>query len=99
MVAGPARRGVEWRASRCVSRSILWIYIYRGEHFECQHWLWRLARPAVFERLPFSPWAQERDGYVLTIFHKLNPSNSCPVSALTHGPFCGPGCRFLRCYG
>ena len=30
---------------------------------------------------------------------KLDPSNSCPVSALTHGPLCGPGCRFLRCYG
>ena len=31
--------------------------------------------------------------------YKSNPSNSCPASALTHGPLCGPGCRFLRCYG
>ena len=32
--------------------------------------------------------------YVLTIFHKLNPSNSCPVSALTHGPLCVPAAVF-----
>ena len=38
------------------------------------------------------------DGFVLTIFHKLHPANSCPVSGATHGPLCGLCCRFMGCY-
>ena len=35
----------------------------------------------------------------ITIFHKLNPSNSCPVSGAALALLCSRGCRFLRCYG
>ena len=79
----------------------LTLHVCRFRAEESAHAASRRERPqnAPRHRGRPSPWAQERDGYVLTIFHKLNPSNSCPVSALTHGPLCGPGCRFLRCYG
>ena len=82
----------------------MWIdfrYVCRFRAEESAHAASRRERPqnAPHHRGRPTPWAQERDGYVFTIFHKLNPSNSCPVSALAHGPLCGPGFRFLRCYG
>ena len=79
----------------------LTLHVCRFREEESTHAASRRERPqnAPRHRGRPSPWAQERDGYVPTIFCKLNPPNSCPVSALTHGPLCGPGCRFLRCYG
>ena len=49
--------------------------------------------------IPVHPWAQGRDGFGLTTFHKSHPSNSCPVSGAALALLCSRGCRFLRCYG
>ena len=53
-------------------------------------------RAQTFERP--SPWAQGRDGFGLTTFHKSHPSNSCPVFGAALAPLCSRGRRFLRCY-
>ena len=79
----------------------LTLHVCRFRAEESAHAASRRERPqnAPRHRGRPTPWAQGRDGFGLTTFHKSHPSNSCPTSALTHGPLCGPGCRFLRCYG
>ena len=79
----------------------LTLHVCRFRAEESAHAASRRERPqnAPRHRGRPTPWAQGRDGFVLTIFHKLNPSNSCPVSGALLALLCSRGCRFLRCYG
>ena len=60
----------------------LTLHVCRFREEESTHAASRRERPqnAPRHRGRPSPWAQGRDGYVLTIFRTSNPSNSCPVS-------------------